>query len=113
MEETVNTKFLGLQIGNHINRNNLIEEMIPKQSGACYAVRSMIHISNINTPKSIYYANFHSVIHYGIIFWGNSSNSGKIFTLQKKIIRIMAGAQLRTACRSLYLYLLHASIYFC
>jgi hypothetical protein len=32
------------------------------------------------------------VIKYGIIFGGNSSNSGKIFTLQKKIIKI-AGAQ--------------------
>jgi len=27
---------------------------------------------------------------YGIIFRGNSSNSGKIFTLQKKIVRNMA-----------------------
>ena len=31
---------------------------------------------------------------------GNSSSSGKIFTLQKKIIRIMAGAQPRTLYRS-------------
>jgi hypothetical protein len=69
--------------------------MIPKLSGACYAVRWMGHISNINTLKSIYIAYFHSVIKYGIIFWANSSNSGKIFTLQKKIIRIMAGAQPR------------------
>jgi hypothetical protein len=41
------------------------------------------------------------VIKYGIIFGGNSSNSGRIFTLQKKIIRIMAGAQPVTSCRSL------------
>jgi hypothetical protein len=34
----------------------------------------------------------HTSLYYkiGIIFWGNSSNSGKIFTLQKKNIRIMA-----------------------
>jgi hypothetical protein len=96
MEEIVNKTFLDLQIGNHINWNNLIEKMIPKLSGACYAVRSMIHFSNINTLKSVYYAYFHSVIKYGIIFWGNSSNSGKIFTLKKKIIRIMAGIQPRT-----------------
>jgi hypothetical protein len=44
---------------------------------------------------SIYYK-------YGIIVWGNSSNSRKIFTLQKKIIRTMAAAQPRTACRSLF-----------
>jgi IS1 family transposase len=37
-----------------------------------------------------------------IIFWGNSSNSGKIFTLQKKSIRIMVGARPRTPCRSLF-----------
>jgi hypothetical protein len=38
---------------------------------------------------------------YGII-WGNSSNSKRIFTLQKKIIRIMAGAKPRNLCRSLF-----------
>ena len=52
IEETVNTTFLGLQI----NWKNHIEEMIPNLSGACYAVRSMVHISNMNTLISIYYA---------------------------------------------------------
>ena len=61
----------------------------------------MVHISYINTLNSIYFAHFHSVMKYGISFGGNSSNSGKIFTLQKKIVRIMAGAQLRTCYRSL------------
>jgi hypothetical protein len=76
--------------------------MIPKLSRACEAVRLMFHISNITTLKSIYFAYFHSVIKYGIISWGNSSNSGKIFTLQKKIIRIVVGARPRTQCRSLF-----------
>ena len=79
IKETMNTKFLGLKIDNHRNWKCHIEEMIPKLSGACYAVR-MGHISNINTLKSIYIAYFHSIIKYGIIFWANSSNSGKIFT---------------------------------
>ena len=101
VEERVNSKLLSLQIENHINWKNRIEEMIPKLSGACYADRSMVHISYINTLNSIYFAHFHSVMKYGISFGGNSSNSGKIFTLQKKIVRIMAGAQLRTCYRSL------------
>ena len=91
--------------------------MIPKLSGACYAVRLMVHINNISTLKSIYYAHFHSVIKYGIIMGGNSSNSGKIFTLQKQIVRRLAGAQPRTSCRSLFkqveILLFHAHIYFC
>jgi hypothetical protein len=57
------------QIENHINWKKRIEEMILKLSGACYADRSMVHISNISTLKSIYFAFFHSVMKYGI-FWG-------------------------------------------
>jgi len=68
IEETVNTKFLSLQIDSHINWKIHIEEVINKLIGACYAVRSIVHISNINTFKSIYYAYFNSVIKYGIIF---------------------------------------------
>jgi hypothetical protein len=66
-----------------------------KVSGACYAIMSMVHISNTNTLKSIY---FLSVIKYGLMLWGNSSNSVKIFTLQKNIVTIMAGAQPRPSC---------------
>jgi len=58
--------------------------VVPKLSGAWYAIRSKVHISNINTLKSIYYAYFHFVTRYGIVFWGTSSNSGNIFTLKKK-----------------------------
>jgi len=49
----VNTKFLGLQIVNHINWENNIEEMIPELSGTCYAIRSLVHISIINTLQTI------------------------------------------------------------
>jgi hypothetical protein len=76
--------------------------MIPKLSGACYAVRSVFHVVSIDTLKSVYFACFYSVIQYGIISWGNSSNSKGIFTLQKKIIRIMAVAKPRNLCRSLF-----------
>ena len=59
-------------------------------------------ISNINTLNSVYYTYFYYVIKYWIILWGNSSKSGKVFTLQKKIVRIVAGAQPRTSCTSLF-----------
>jgi len=104
-EEKTNTKFLGLQIDNHINCKNHVKEMISKLSVACYAVRSMVHISIINTLKSIYYAYFHSITKRGIIFWGNSSNSGKIFTVQKKTVSLMTGAQARTSHRSPFKHL--------
>jgi IS1 family transposase len=62
----------------------------------------MFHISNINTLKSMYFTYLHSIMKCRIILGGNSSNCRKIFTLQKKIIRIMVGAHPRAPCRSLF-----------
>ena len=36
-------------------------------SAACYGIRLLVHISNINILTSIYYAYFHSIIKYGIV----------------------------------------------
>jgi len=39
---------------------------------------------------------------YGLIFWGNSPDSMKIFRLQNKIIRIMMGCRSTDSCRKLF-----------
>jgi hypothetical protein len=78
------------------------QQQYKTKSGACYAVRSLLHISNTDTLKSIYFVYIHSLMKYGIIFWGNSSDSKKVFTLQKKIVRIVVGVKLRNSCRELF-----------
>ena len=101
IEEAVTTKFLGMHFDNHLNWKDHTDLIIPKLSAACCTVRQMYHTSNSNTLKSIYFA-IYSIEKCGIIFWGNLSNSRKIFSLQKKIIRIMVGAHPRTSCRRLF-----------
>jgi len=56
IEVMVSTKFLGLEPDNHLKWKIHIEQMIPKLSAACYAIKLMVHISKINTPKSVYHA---------------------------------------------------------
>jgi hypothetical protein len=60
-------KILGLQIDN-LHWINHTDKLIPKLSGACYAVRTMCHIINTDTVKSVYFAYFHSTLKCGIIF---------------------------------------------
>jgi len=50
----------------------------------------------------IYFAYFHTVMEYGIIFWGDSVESKRIFQLQKRIIRIMTGSTLRISRKTLF-----------
>jgi hypothetical protein len=39
IEEIVSIKFLGIHLDNHLNWKNHIDQIIPKLSAACYAVR--------------------------------------------------------------------------
>jgi hypothetical protein len=57
-----------------LNWKNHIDQLVPKLSGAYYAVRSMLHVSDTDTLKSIYFAHFHA-FKFGIIFVCNSSDS--------------------------------------
>jgi hypothetical protein len=70
IKEVTNINFLGLELDNHINWKNHVIKILPKLSRACYAVRPMYPINWMNMLKMIYFTYFHSIINYGIIFWG-------------------------------------------
>jgi len=102
IKEVTNINLLGLESDNHISWKNHVIKILPKLNSACYAVRAMYPINCMNTLKMINFAYFHSIINYGIIFWGNSTESKKVFLAQKKIIRIMTGSRPRTSCKPLF-----------
>jgi len=62
-------------------------------------LRSVISSKNLRT---IYFSYVHSIMVYGIIFWGNSPLSDIIFKLQKRIIRIMMNINKRQSCHELF-----------
>jgi hypothetical protein len=62
----------------------------------------MLHISNTDTLKSVYFSYFHSLIKYGIIIWSNTSDRKNVFALQKKIVRFMMGIKSCNSCEDLF-----------
>jgi len=50
----------------------------------------------------VYYAYVHSLMSYGINFWGNSSHYIEIFKIQKRVIRIITKSGSKTSCRQLF-----------
>jgi len=57
------------------------------------------------TLKMIYYAYFHSIMIYGLTFWGKFSHEAKILKIHKNIIRIITGCRSRDLCRYLFINL--------
>jgi hypothetical protein len=93
MNKTVSSvpsvKFLGLLVDDTLSWDKHINQIASKLSSACYAVRALNPLLSKNALNMLYFSYIHSIISYGIIFWGISVNSIKIFRLQKKILRIM------------------------
>jgi hypothetical protein len=71
-------------------------------STAGFVIRQLFYVLNLETLRMAYFAYFHSIFRYGIIFWGNATNSYKVFKLQKRVIRIMSVTEPRVPCRGLF-----------
>jgi hypothetical protein len=94
IEETVNTKFLGLQIDSHLSWSNHIDKLIPKLSGACMTdCKQPTGLSSIghSSCSSIIRVHCHyssDVSAYRYIFWHNRflndhSHQGHVLTPEK------------------------------
>jgi hypothetical protein len=78
------TRFLGLILDNTLSWKKHIEQVVGKMCSACYALWNIKSVVLQDTLKIIYFAHIHSLLSYGIIFWGNSSYAKKIFIIQKR-----------------------------
>jgi hypothetical protein len=96
------TKFLGMSLNETLSWDNHIEAHAKRLGTACYIIRSTRIYMSTSSLKTIYYALFHSLMTYGIIFWGNSTLGASIFRLKKKAIRIMEGYGNRVSFRDLF-----------
>ena len=81
---------------------NILSKIATKLCSACYVLRNLKHIVPRSTLRTIYYAYIQSILSYGIIFWGISSNVNKLFILQKKIVRIITNSRVRESCREAF-----------
>ena len=79
-----------------------INQTLSSLSLACYAVKIITPLMSEDILKMIYYSYVHSIITYGIIFWGNSPHSTDNFKIQKRIIWIMTKSRSRVSCRQLF-----------
>jgi hypothetical protein len=81
-----------------------INVILPKLSSACFAIRAVKPYVSHQTLKAIYYAYFHAIMSYAVIFWGQLPDSLKVF-LHKRAIRTTMGCGGRDSCRRLFVEL--------
>jgi hypothetical protein len=92
-------KFLGIYITENPKWNVCVRHLSQKFSKVCCIIISLKNVMSPHIIRSIYPANFQSLLTYGIIFWGGDNEIIKIFKLQKRILQIISGVSKCTSCR--------------
>lgn len=97
------TKFLGIYIDSHFRWCKHIQYLCTKLPSVIFAINELRNVLDFTTLKVLYFPNFHSLISYGIIFWGNSIDVNRIFVLQKRAIRAMLNLKPRDSCKEYFI----------
>jgi hypothetical protein len=87
---------------NNLSWHCHIDHIIPKLNKASYVIRSLKPLLSFESLKMVYFSTVHSILSYGIIFWGISAYSKIIFKIKKRIIRIIMNSDNRISCRNLF-----------
>ena len=73
------TKFLGLEIDATFSWKQHVNSLLPRLSKAFYALLTLSQSVDSKVLRQVYFPYFHSLISYGLLFWGNSSEALKVF----------------------------------
>lgn len=92
-------KLLGLHIDEHVNWKTHVQNLKSKLSRFTYALNELKKGTNLQTAITAYYAYAHSLLRYGVLLWGNSTDANDVFILQKRCIRILMNIDNTVSCR--------------
>lgn len=96
------TKFLGIEIDKKLDWKEHVEKVCNKINRFSYALYKVTKTATRNTALTAYFAYVESVLRYGLIIWGNSTDINRAFIAQKKCIRAICGTAPDEPCRPLF-----------
>ena len=88
-----------LTIDTNVNWKHQINEVITKLNKARYAITSIKPFLSLDVLWSAEVSFAHSIILYGVVFWGKSSHSEEIIKVQKRIINIIMNLSKIASCQ--------------
>jgi hypothetical protein len=76
---TYTIKFLGLSMDGSWSWKNHTDQLIYKLNKSYFVIRLIKPFLSLKTTGMVYFSYVHSLLTYGIIFWGNSSHVKSVF----------------------------------
>lgn len=93
------TKFLGLSIDSRLTWKSQIEQVCKRLQTFSYALYMLAKVVDVTAVLTAYYGHVESILRYGLIFWGNSTDIEKVLKIQKKCVRAIVGIPQDQTCK--------------
>ncbi|KAI5746640.1 hypothetical protein M8J77_005838 [Diaphorina citri] len=95
-------KFLGLYLDVGLRWKAHITYIKPKLASAIYAIRSIQRNVGSSAALQSYHAYFHSLMSYGVVYWGFAAGNIDVFLLQKRAVRAIFNLHRTVSCRTIF-----------
>jgi hypothetical protein len=92
IKEVEEIKYLGVHLNNTLTWNVHINKIAPQIASSCYLIKRLMEIATIKIAMIVYYSYIQSRLQYGIVLWGHSRETKRLFVMQKRALRYMAQA---------------------
>ena len=91
LERVESTRYLGVQIDQHLNWNSHLKTVISKLNSSSYILSKLRYYLDISCMKMIYYSLVYPLLNYCVTDWGGASKTSlqPIIVLQKRILRFV------------------------
>ncbi|XP_063544327.1 uncharacterized protein LOC134752589 [Cydia strobilella] len=96
------TRLLGFHLDGALVWDTHIDEVCGRLGRACFALRRLARTAGRAAVRDCYFATVHSLLTYGTELWGRSSDWQRVFSMQKRAVRAMAGVPDDTSARELF-----------
>lgn len=84
-------KLLGFFIDSSLKWDVHIDHLCARLGSACYALKRLASTATRDVVRSCYFATVHALISYGTELWAGAAEWRRVFTLQKRAVRAIAG----------------------
>lgn len=99
LNTSISTKLLGFELDPALSWKQHVDATCKKMAKGIYALKQLRPITSQKNLKEIYYAYVHSIMSYGLLMWGNSTDSERVLKMQKRALRVLVGAKYKDSCR--------------
>lgn len=98
-------KFLGIHIDCHLTWEEHVNAILKRLAKTVFVVRNLVGAVSAEVLLLAYRSLFESVYSYGLLSWGHSSHTKEVFSLQRRIVRVMTGRGYRDEVRDAFVEL--------